>query len=73
MSRHARSRRSFGGPSGGDWLGLGAGVAATGFFGTRIVRKTRYANERRRQYEEEMNDSDLVEDYDRGYYLRESY
>lgn len=72
MSRR-NGRKSFGGPSFGDWAALGAGAAFTGYQATRIVKKSRMAADRRRSYEEQYNDRDIVDDYDRGYYLRESY
>ena len=73
MPRNRRNNRQFGGPTFGDWIGFGASAAVTGYCGTRIVRKVRQANERRRQYEEEYDPRDVVTDYDSGYYLRDSY
>ena len=72
MARH-RSNRQFGGPNFGDWALLGVSGAMTGYSATRIVKKTRIARERRREYEEEYDPRDVVNDYDRGYYLRDSY
>ena len=72
MSR-SRRNKDFGGPSFGDWLALGGGAAFTGYQATRIVKKSRMAAQRRRDYEEQYDARDVVTDYDRGYYLRDSY
>lgn len=72
MSRRNNSRRSlkqFGGPTFGDWAAFGLSAAGTGYLGTRLVRKTREASARRRSWEEEYDESDVVYDYGRGYYL----
>ena len=73
MARGRRRNQDFGGPTFGDWAFFGTSLAMTGYSGSRLVKKTRTAKERRRQYEEEYDPSDVVDDYDRGYYLRDSY
>ena len=74
MSRGNRRRnRDFGGATFGDWALLGLSAIGTGYCGSRIIRKNRSASERRRQWEEEYDESDVVIDYGRGYYLRDEY
>lgn len=70
MSKRRRNKE-FGGPSGWDWAGLGVGAAFTGYQATKIYKKSRMAADRRRSYEEQYDARDVVNDYDRGYYLRD--
>lgn len=69
MSRRD-DRRRFGGPTFGDWALLGLSGAATAWCGNRIYRKHKQAKQRRRSWEEEWDQDDVVNDYDVGYYLR---
>lgn len=70
MSRHKNDGMDFGGPKFGDWALLGLGAAFTGWSGSRIYKKHKQAKQRRRDWEEQYDPDDVVEDYESGYYLR---
>lgn len=70
MSRRNEYEPDFGGPRFGDWALLGISSAATAWCGNRIYRKHKQAKQRRRSWEEQWDQDDIVNDYEADYYLR---